>query len=392
MKKKIKKICFCILSRANYGSIKSLMVEVKKSKKFDIQLIVGASALTDRQGKCVDQIKKDGFKVDYNVEMNVSDDTPSSMVQSVGIGLLKLPEIFEKIKPDLVFIVGDRYEVMAAAIAATYMNIPLAHTMGGEVTGTIDESIRHSITKLAHLHFVSNADAYKRVLKLGEPKKNIFNVGCPRIDVVKEEITKKSNLEKLKKFINSNGVGDKINLNEKFLLLSQHPVTTEYEKAREQIDQTIKAIKQLDMQTIILWPNADAGSEEISRSFRLLREENKLNLKKIRFFKNIPHSEYFNLLKICSCVVGNSSSPIREGAYIGVPAVDIGSRQNKRIKSNNVINVKNNFKEIKSATLKQIKNGKYKSSNIYGSGKTAIKIIKILEKIKEINVQKTISF
>ena len=180
--------------------------------------------------------------------------------------------------------------------------------------------------------------------------------------------------------------------NEKFLLLSQHPVTTEYEKAREQIDQTIKAIKQLDMQTIILWPNADAGSEEISRSFRLLREENKLNLKKIRFFKNIPHSEYFNLLKICSCVVGNSSSPIREGAYIGVPAVDIGSRQNKRIKSNNVINVKNNFKEIKSATLKQIKNGKYKSSNIYGSGKTAIKIIKILEKIKEINVQKTISF
>ena len=233
----------------------------------------------------MDQIKKDGFKVDYNVEMNVGDDTPSSMVQSVGIGSLKLPEIFEKIKPDLVFIVGDRYEVMAAAIAATYMNIPLAHTMGGEVTGTIDESIRHSITKLAHLHFVSNADAYKRVLKLGEPKKNIFNVGCPRIDVVKEEITKKSNLEKLKKFINSNGVGDKINLNEKFLLLSQHPVTTEYEKAREQIDQTIKAIKQLDMQTIILWPNADAGSEEISRSFRLLREENKLNLKKIRFFK-----------------------------------------------------------------------------------------------------------
>ena len=130
------------------------MVEVKKSKKFAIQVIVGASALTDKHGKCVDQIKKDGFKVYYNVEMNVSDDTPSSMVQSVGIGLLKLPEIFEKIKPDLVFIVGDRYEVMAAAIAATYMNIPLAHTMGGEVTGTIDESIRHSITKLAHLHFV----------------------------------------------------------------------------------------------------------------------------------------------------------------------------------------------------------------------------------------------
>ena len=392
MKKKIKNICFCVLSRANYGSIKSLMMEVKKNKKFVFQLIVGASALTDKQGKCVDQIKKDGFKVDYNVEMNISDDTPSSMVQAVGIGLLKLPEIFQKIRPDLVFIVGDRYEVMTAAIAATYMNIPLAHIMGGEVTGTIDESIRHSITKLAHLHFVSNPDSYQRVLKLGEPKKNIFNVGCPRIDVAKEEITKKPNTDKLKEFINSNGVGDQINLDEKFILLSQHPVTTEYEQTRKQINQTIKAIRQLKIQTIILWPNSDAGNEEISKSFRLLREEKKLNLKKVRFFKNIPHLEYFNLLKICSCIVGNSSSPIREGAFIGVPAVNIGTRQNRRLKSFNVINVKNNFKEIKSAIIKQIKNGRYKSSNIYGSGNAASKIIKILERIKEINVQKTITF
>ena len=219
MKNKIKKICFCVLSRANYGSIKSLMLEVKKNKKFNLQLVVGASALSDKQGKCIDQIKQDGFKVDYNVEMNVSDDTPSSMVQSVGIGLLKLPEIFEKMKPDLVFIVGDRYEVMSAAISATYMNIPLAHTMGGEVTGTIDESIRHSITKLAHLHFVSNKESLKRVLRLGEYKKNVFNVGCPRIDIVKKEISKKINLKKLEQFVNTNGVGDLIDLNKKFILV-----------------------------------------------------------------------------------------------------------------------------------------------------------------------------
>lgn len=368
------------------------MIDVKKNKKFNFQLVVGASALSDKYGKCVDQIKKDGFKVDYTVEMNVSDDTPSSMVQSVGIALLKLPEIFEKIKPDLVFIIGDRYEVMSAAISASYMNIPLAHTMGGEVTGTIDESIRHSITKLAHLHFVSNADSYKRVLKLGELKKNVFNVGCPRIDIVKREITKKYNLKKLKKFINSNGVGDQIDLDKKFIILSQHPVTTEYGKAREQINETILAIKKLNMQTIILWPNADAGNEEISRSFRLLREENKLNLKKVRFFKNIPHTEYFNLLKICSCIIGNSSSSIREGAFIGVPAVNIGTRQNKRLKSLNVIDVRNNSKDIKEATIAQIKKGRYKSSTIYGNGNASSKIIKILEKIKKIDVQKTISF
>ena len=392
MKNKIKKICFCVLSRANYGSIKSLMLEVKKNKKFNLQLVVGASALSDKQGKCIDQIKQDGFKVDYNVEMNVSDDTPSSMVQSVGIGLLKLPEIFEKMKPDLVFIVGDRYEVMSAAISATYMNIPLAHTMGGEVTGTIDESIRHSITKLAHLHFVSNKESLKRVLRLGEYKKNVFNVGCPRIDIVKKEISKKINLKKLEQFVNTNGVGDLIDLNKKFILVSQHPVTTEYGSTKVQIEETINAIKELNMQTVILWPNTDAGSEAISKSFRLMREQNKLNLKKVRFFKDLPHTEYFNLLKICSCIIGNSSSPIREGAFIGVPAVNIGTRQNRRLKSSNVIDVRNKSRDIKNATIKQIKNGIYKPSNIYGNGKASKKIIKILEKIKHIDIQKTISF
>ena len=289
----------------------------------------------------------------------------------------------------MVFIVGDRYEVISAAIATSYMNIPLAHTMGGEITGTIDESVRHAITKLSHLHFVSNKDSFNRVVKLGEDKKNIFNVGCPRIDLVKQALKKKM-FNRLQKYINENGVGDKIDLSQKFILLSQHPVTTEYEKTKKQIKETITAIKKTNIQSIILWPNTDAGSDFISRTFRIWREKHKL--KNSRFFRNIPSDLYATLLEKCSCVVGNSSSPIREGAFIGVPAVNIGSRQNRRLRGNNVIDTEFNSNTIFKCIKKQLKHGKFKSTNVYGDGNASDKIIKILKKLGPIEIQKTNSF
>ena len=178
----IRKICFVILNRANYGSIKSLMTQIRDNKNFKLQIIVGASAILDKYGSCEKIIKKDGFKINHKIDMQIESNQPKNMAQSVGIGLMGLPEAFSKLKPSLVFTVGDRFETMATVISASYMNIPIAHTMGGELTGTIDESIRHAITKFSHLHFVSNLDAKKRVIKMGEPKKNVFNVGCPRID------------------------------------------------------------------------------------------------------------------------------------------------------------------------------------------------------------------
>tara|TARA_Y100000816_G_scaffold93785_1_gene65011 strand:- start:14262 stop:15422 length:1161 start_codon:yes stop_codon:yes gene_type:complete len=385
----IKKICFTVLSRANYGSIRKLMSEVMIDKKLTMQLVVGASALTDEQGKCVDLINKDGFKINYRADMNIKADQPSNMAQTVGIGLLKLPEIYSKLKPDVIFVVGDRYEIMSAVISASYMNIPIAHTMGGEITGTIDESVRHAVSKFSHLHFVSNKDSYDRIVKLGEKKHYVFNVGCPRIDLVKDIIKQKLK-KKSEIYVNKHGVGDNIDFENKFIIVSQHPVTTEYSETISHIKETLKAIEKINIQAIFLWPNTDAGSEQISKQIRIWRERKKM--KKIRFLRNIPSDYYITLMKNASCIVGNSSSAIREGSYIGIPAINIGTRQNKRLRGKNVIDVRNNSAQIINAIKKQIKVGKYKSQNIYGNGTASKKIVKILKRIKNINIQKTNSY
>ena len=170
-KNKKKIICFVILSRANYSSIKSVMQEVKKSKNLIFKLVVGASAIIDKYGSVSEFIEKEGFKIDYKINNLIEDNNTTGMVKTAGMGLVEISSVFEKLQPNIVFTVGDRYETISTAIAAAYMNITVAHTMGGEVSGTIDESIRHAVTKLSHLHFVSNKDAFKRVIKLGEEKK-----------------------------------------------------------------------------------------------------------------------------------------------------------------------------------------------------------------------------
>jgi len=387
-----KKITFVIFSRANYNSIKSVISEVKKNHKlFKYHLVVGASAVGGKFGNVIDLIKKDGFKIHNEIHNTVESSGLHSMVKTTALGMLELSEIFKIHEPDLVFTVGDRFETMATAISSTYMNIPLAHTMGGEVTGTIDESIRHSITKLAHLHFVSNKDSYKRVVKLGENKNLVFNVGCPRNDLLKQIINKNKKKTILKN-IHLHGVGDmkKLEKNEKFLIILQHPVTTEYSDSTEQIKKTLSAIKKFDLKKIILWPNADAGYEKISREIRKLREKNQL--KDYRIIKNLPIEDYAILLDNASCIVGNSSSAIRDGSFIGTPAVNIGTRQNSRLHGPNVINVDYDVDKIYLAIKKQIKNKKYKSSKIYGNGDTAKKIIQILKKLKKINIQKKINY
>jgi UDP-hydrolysing UDP-N-acetyl-D-glucosamine 2-epimerase len=393
MFKKLKKnIFFIIFSRANYSSIKSVLSEIKKNKVFfNYKIIVGASANSKKFGSVVDLIRKDGFKIHYEINNIIEGSGLDSMVKTTALGMLELSEIFRKEKVDLVFTVGDRFETMATGIASTYMNIPLAHTMGGEVTGTIDESVRHAITKMSHLHFVSNKDSFKRVLKLGEIKKNVFNVGCPRNDLLKEILKNKKRSIIFKKICNY-GVGDMLNLheNEKFIIVLQHPVTTEFKFADQQITSTLLAVERLNIKKIILWPNADAGCEQISSQIRKLRENN--YLKNYRIIKNLPIEDYAVLLESAACIVGNSSSAIRDGSFLGTPAVNIGTRQNSRLAGSNVINVGYDERKIFSAIIKQISKKKFKSSKIYGDGSAAKKIVSILKKIKNINIQKKISY
>jgi UDP-hydrolysing UDP-N-acetyl-D-glucosamine 2-epimerase len=381
-------ICIFIGSRANYSSIKSVMHAVQEHPSLQLQLIVGASALLDRFGSVVDVIEADGFTPDARVTMIVEGETPATMAKSTGLGLLELPTVFELLKPDVVVSVGDRFETMATAIAAAYMNIPVAHTMGGEISGTIDESIRHAVTKLSHLHFPANEAAAARIIRMGEPPETVHVVGCPRIDLVAEIADARGGIPHAE-WLTREGVGANIDPSKPFLLVNHHPVTTEYGQGKQQIWETLEALDELRMPTMMLWPNVDAGSEDIATGMRTFREKRTPDY--IRFYKNFPIETYIRLMLSCACVVGNSSAPIREGAYLGVPAVNIGTRQLGRDRGPNVIDVAHDRREIVAAIRKQLEHGRYAADGLYGDGRAGRRIADLLASAP-LSVQKRLVF
>ena len=383
-----RKICIVIGSRANYSSIKSVMRAVQAHPELELQLVLGASALLDRYGAVVNLVRADGFEPQAEVHMLIEGETPATMAKSTGLGLLELPTIFARLAPDFVLTVGDRFETMATALAAAYMNIPIAHTMGGEVSGTIDESIRHAVTKFAHVHFAASEDAGKRIIRLGERPEDVHVVGCPRLDLVVEILGQDGSLP-THTDIFCEGVGDIFDLAKPFLLVSQHPVTTEYGCGKTQIVETLKAVKEVELPAIVLWPNPDAGSEDIAAGIRGWRENGVAD--NMHFFKNLPIETYVKLMRHTACLVGNSSSGIREGAYIGTPVVNIGTRQQRRLTGSNVLHASNEARSIRRAIERQLEHGRYPMEPIYGDGTAGNKIAAILS-YKKVNIQKIISY
>jgi UDP-hydrolysing UDP-N-acetyl-D-glucosamine 2-epimerase len=371
----VRKVCVLIGSRANYGSIKSAMRAIAAHPDLHLQLVVGASALLDRFGSVIDVIEADGFTADAKVAMIVEGETPATMAKSTGLGLIELPTVFDHLRPDVVISVGDRFETMATAVAASYMNIPVAHTMGGEISGTIDESIRHAVTKLAHIHFPANAQAAERIVRMGEDPGTVHVVGCPRVDLVAEIVHSNGHLDS-GDWLDREGAGAHITLDAPFLLVSHHPVTTEYGEGEQQINETLEALDGLRMPTIMLWPNADAGSEDIARGMRKFREQRRPEY--IRFYKNFPIETYVRLMNSCACAVGNSSAPLREGAFIGVPTVNVGTRQCGRDRGLNVVDVAHDRAQIVEAVRRQIAHGRYPSDHLYGDGDAGERIANVL--------------
>jgi UDP-hydrolysing UDP-N-acetyl-D-glucosamine 2-epimerase len=282
--------------------------------------------------------------------------------------------------------VGDRFETMATVLAAAYMNIPIAHSMGGEVSGTIDESIRHAVTKFSHVHFPASKDAALRIAKLGEREEDIYLVGCPRMDIVAEVLADADNINNE---IFEEGVGARFDLNDPFLLVSQHPVTTEYGVGEAHIFETLSAIHTTGLPAIVLWPNSDAGSEDISRGIRRWRESG--ICENMHYFKNLPTYIYIKLMSKTACLVGNSSSGIREGAFIGTPVVNIGSRQHMRERGNNVIDVGHGVDEICDAINRQLNHGPFEQQQIYGDGTAGKKMADVLSKCN-FQIQKRIVY
>ena len=374
-----RKICVVINNRANYARIKSALVAIKKNSKLELQIVLGSSAVLSRYGAVSNIIKKDGFKINYTVYTLVEGENLLTMSKSTGLSVIEFSTAFDQLKPNIVLVIADRYETLAAGVAASYMNIPLAHTQGGEVTGSIDESVRHATTKLAHIHFPASLNAKKNIIKMGENSKKVYLVGCPSLDLIKRD---NLNIDKkFKKKYSTYGVGElTIDFNKPYIVILQHPVTTEYKQIKTNINQTIHAALKVQQQVVWLWPNVDAGSDMLSKSIRIVREEKKP--KNIRWQKNYNPEDYLKLIFNASCLVGNSSSAIREGAYLGIPAVNIGNRQHNREHGKNIIHVDYNSKSILKAINQQVKKKKYSKNKIFGDGKAGERIAKILSKIK----------
>jgi len=369
-----RKICFVITSGIHYSRSKLILQELKNREDVELQIVLGASAILPTYSDTLEHIQKDGFTCNAKITMVIEGGTSVAMAKTTGLGIIDFASVFENLTPDIVVIRGDRYETIAPAISAAYLNIVIAHIEGGDVTGNIDESVRHAITKLSHIHFTTNKLSQKRVLMMGEHPKYVFDVGGPDLEFVAKNLYRISN-----KHINYLGVGDIVDINKPFIVVMQHAVTSERGENRKHIEETLHAIHDLKIPTIWFWPNVDAGTDEISKGIRIFRENVKPN--HMRFLKYLPPEEFIGLLKKSACLVGNSSSGIKECSYLGTPVVNIGSRQNHRMRADNVIDVGYDRKQITETIKKQIKHGTYPPSHIYYKLDTSKKISEILATI-----------
>lgn len=382
-----RKIAVVITARPSYSRVKTVLSAIKEHPNLELQLIIAASALLDRYGSAVNYIEKDGFTIDAKVFNVLEGENLTAAAKTTGIGILELSTVFDNLKPDVVVTVADRFETMATAISASYMNIPLAHIQGGEVTGNIDEKVRHSITKLADYHFVASQSAKERVIKLGENPEFVFNTGCPSIDIASEVAKVRGlNFNPYQKY---GGVGAEPDLSKGYLVVMQHPVTTEYQDSRKHIEETLHAINQLNIPTLWFWPNVDAGADGTSTGIRSFREKNKLE--NVHFFKNMEGDDFLILLNNALGLIGNSSVGIRECAFLGVPVINIGSRQNKRDRGTNVIDVDYDKQQIINAVQSIISNAKPNKSTVYGGGNAGKEIADLLSNVP-LQFHKTIMY
>ena len=385
-----RKICVVVTARPSYSRIKTTLTAIKQNPNLELQLVVAGSALLEKYGKVNEIIENDGFEITSRVLNVIEGEDLLGMAKTTGLGIIELSTVFDQLKPDVVVTIADRFETVATAIAASFMNIPLAHIQGGEVTGSIDEKVRHSITILSDLDFVSNEKAAKRVSKLGESEEKIFNCGCPSIDIAKE-VYDNPDLD-YEPFVKYGGVGpgNELDISKGYIVVMQHPVTTEFKQSGEQILETLKAVERVNIPTLWFWPNIDAGSDAISKGIREYREINKP--KNIHFFRNMESDDFLRLLKNSRAIIGNSSVAIRECSFLGVPAVNIGKRQSGRERGKNVLDVGHDANKIEAAILQQTsRKCHFDHDFLYGRGDAGLQISRILEN-QELTFEKKLTY
>lgn len=371
----MKKILVVTGTRAEYGLLYWTMKKIENSKDLKLQLIVTGNHLIREYGYTVDQIEKDGFKIDEEIDMIVSSEKKSGIVKSMGLEMIQLANCFEKLKPDILLILGDRYETFVAATCAMMMNIPIAHMNGGESTeGAVDEQIRHAITKMSHIHF-PGAEYYKeRIIKMGEEPWRVHNVGQAGI----ENIKKLKLLEKEELQNEMNIIFDR-----PIFLITYHPVTLEIDTTENQINNLIYSIKKFDAMFIFTYPNADFGSKIIIDKINNFVKQNA----NAYIYHSLGQKKYLSLLNYVDVMIGNSSSGIIEAPIFKIPVINIGDRQKGRLRSSNIIDVQNSKEEIIDAINKALNNKDFKHKlesvqNLYGDGTTSEQIVEIFKSIK----------
>jgi len=365
----MRKIAFLTGSRGEWGYIRPIIRLIDEDPEMDYQILATHMQLLPEFGMAVNEIQRDGFEVHEKLYMTLDGYTNQTMTKSLGLLLIELTTSLTRLKPDLLLLAGDRGEQLMGAIAGGHLGIPCAHIQAGELSGNIDGIVRHSITKLVHLHFAANEEFAERVLKMGEQSFRVHNVGAPQLDeLTSGDYTPENELNKQFNFNNDETV----------LLAVQHPVTEEEDLAAIHIRETIGALKQLGEKTIMIYPNADGGSAEVRKALQKLKGTN------IQLYRNLPRRDYLGLMRRASVIIGNSSSGILEAPTFGLAAVNIGRRQNGRPQAENVVNVENYLREdilqgIEKAISKEFQLSASRAINPYGDGKSSEKIFTILK-------------
>jgi UDP-N-acetylglucosamine 2-epimerase (non-hydrolysing)/GDP/UDP-N,N'-diacetylbacillosamine 2-epimerase (hydrolysing) len=365
----VNKIIYITGTRADYGLMRSTLRSIEKRRNLALSLIVTGMHLSKEFGYSIREVQRGRFKIAAKIPTLLSQDTGTATIKSFGSFVVKLADVLEKLDPDMLLLLGDRWEMMAGALVGAYTNRLVVHIAGGEASGSIDEPNRHVITRFAHLHLVANEEYARRLIRMGEERNRIHVVGAPGLDdIVEGNYCSPSTIEK--------EFG--IDSNQPLLLVVQHPVLAEYEDADHQMETTLRAVTKIDCQAIVIYPNADPGGRRMIKVIN--RYQRKFPF--LRSYENLPREAYLGLMAVSSVIIGNSSSGLAEAPSFRLPVVNVGTRQSGRIRAKNVIDVGYDTTEIVAAIEKalskefttRIKN----CVNPYGDGKTGSKIAAIL--------------
>ena len=379
-----RKVCVVLVDRANYGRLRPVMRAIEDHPGLELQVVAAGSMVLERFDRPVAIVQRDGFRVDAEIFLELEGSTPTSMAKSVGFGTIEFAGEFQRLDPDVVLLIGDRYEALAAALAAAYTNRCIVHLQGGEASGSIDESARHAISKFAHFHVPSTERAKDYLLRMGEREETVLTVGCPSGDLARGA---RGPLDP--RILNSRGRGVEIDPSLPFLLAVFHPTTTAYGTEAGEMQRLLDALDEVGRPTVLLWPNIDAGADHISKTIRVHRDSHTGPW--MRTLINLPPDDYIRVLSTAACAVGNSSSFVRDASFHGTPVVLVGDRQKGRELAENALQVPADTAAIAGGVLRQLRHGAYAPSTLYGDGRVSGRIADALARLTPY-VQKRLSY